>query len=173
MTTEDKYKKYITCKYKIACCFDNEVRSDSIYFPSGWWCFNEQEKFIQTFHTTFGSFKRDCYQDCPENWNMHFLIKSDNLLWWDVGYINNRTTDFKNLSGYPVPNTYWWCRCHDWLPFWGELTKQKSRLIQDINLYWKKKYRENRFNLSIVLYQWDKHIDLDLIQHILMYIPEN
>jgi len=119
MSTPHKYKRYVTSHYRGGCGNFAEI------------------KFM-------GS-------DNPSKWNMkkkQVFGEMADAIFWEIGYIhrgqlayqtNPRHTGFSPSYFLPRQNPplpYWWCRDGDWLPYWGEATEQRSKIMKEIRMYW-------------------------------------
>ena len=69
--------------------------------------------------------------------------------YWNIGFVSD---EHKELHTFPSiegnfawctrPSPYWFCRKRTWMPYWGEATKQRAKLVREIRAFWAKKWCE-------------------------------
>lgn len=90
--------------------------------------------------------------DHPNKWDMRKFVISNSHCWWDVGYIHRGqlayqrdSADAEFTPSYFFPRItpaeqYWWCRDGDWMPHWGNATKQRAELMKELRSHWMNKW---------------------------------
>jgi hypothetical protein len=98
-------------------------------------------------------------QDSPKKWKMTCFAPrvaegvyddgyDNKTSYWNVGFVSDH---FKELYSFPSiegvnfawcakPTPYWFCRTRNWMPYWGDATKQRRELVKEIRSFWANKW---------------------------------
>tara|TARA_Y100000590_G_C15583052_1_gene963090 strand:+ start:530 stop:1042 length:513 start_codon:yes stop_codon:yes gene_type:complete len=167
MSTNKKYRYYVTSfhnGFHVQTITNNDTGTDNLWIPKGRWREDQRGNWKRCKKGII----RDSYDDWEDYWNMQKIEWGPYNL-WKCGYINEREeTTRKSWEDEP----YWWCRHGDWLPFWGESTILRAKLLKEIDNYWLKKRIEKQYNNFIILCQWNKCIPTEIIKLIMSNISK-
>jgi hypothetical protein len=98
-------------------------------------------------------------RDSPKKWGMVCFAPrvaegvyddgGDNKTsYWNIGFVSNENKELypfpliggKNFAWCAKPTPYWFCRTRTWMPYWGDATKQRAKLVEEVRAFWAEKW---------------------------------